>query len=47
MTPTEALEILRNATGLLQLNRADHLRVMQAINTLEPLVAKEQEGKNG
>lgn len=45
MTPQEALEILRNATALLQLTRADHLKVMQAIGTLEPLV-KDQEKKD-
>lgn len=46
MNPSEAIEVIKAATGLLQLTRADHLRVMQAINTLEPLT-KETEKKDG
>lgn len=46
MNPKEALEILKNASGLAPLTRGDHLKVMQAVNILEPLV-REEENKNG
>jgi len=46
MTPQEALEILKNASGLAPLTRGDHLKVMQAVNVLEPLT-REEEKKSG
>ena len=35
MNKKEALEILRTATGLLTLNRADHLKIIEALSTIE------------
>lgn len=46
MTPQEALEILKNASGLAPLTRGDHLRVMQAVNVLEPII-RDPEKKDG
>lgn len=46
MTTQEALEILKNASGLAPLTRGDHLKVMQAVNVLEPLT-RDEEKKNG
>lgn len=42
MNPKEALELLRNATGILNLNRADHLKVIEALQVIEKAIeAKE------
>ena len=38
MTPLEALQILDNVASGVQLNRADHAKVTQAIQTLLKLV---------
>ena len=46
MTPAEAIEILRTASGLAALSRTDHLKVMQAIGVLEE-VLKNLEKKDG
>lgn len=35
MNPKEALEILKTASGLAALNRNDHIRIMEAVQTLE------------
>jgi len=43
MTPEQALQILTNATAILQANRADHNAIMQALATIESaLEAKAQ-----
>jgi hypothetical protein len=35
MTPKEALEILKSASGLAPLNRNDHTKILQAAEVLE------------
>jgi hypothetical protein len=40
MTPTQALEVLEKATGLLQLNRADHQVIVNALKVLVDFVDK-------
>lgn len=38
LTPTQALQILNNATANLQLGRADHLLVIQSIQVLQEAI---------
>ena len=45
-TPAEALELLKNATALAPLPRADHIRIMQALSVLEAAI-KGEEKKDG
>jgi len=35
MTPKEALEILKTASGLAALNRNDHAKILEAVQILE------------
>jgi len=43
MTPKEALEILKSASGLAPLNRNDHVKILQACETLEKALAEKAE----
>lgn len=45
MTPKEALELLRNASGLAILNRNDHIKVMEACTVLEKFLNDHKEEK--
>lgn len=36
MTPQQAHELLTQATSLLQLNRADHQKILEALEVLKP-----------
>lgn len=48
MTPQEAVDILKNASGMAPLVRNDHIKIMQAVNVLEELIrAKDGEKKDG
>lgn len=42
MTNREAINLLIQATGLLQMNRADHKRVEDALTVLAVLVDKDE-----
>lgn len=42
MTNRDALTLLDNATGMLQLNRADHQRVADALRVLSVLVDEKE-----
>ena len=39
MTPEEALRILDNATSQLACNRADHMRIITALQTIDAALA--------
>ena len=41
MTPEQALQVLTNVTAHIQLTRADHLTIQQALNALADLMRKE------
>jgi hemerythrin-like domain-containing protein len=45
MSPKEAIDIVRTASGLAPLNRNDHTRILQALEVLEKIV--NEESKNG
>lgn len=40
MTPKDAHQLLVNATALLQLNRADHQKIVEALQVVEGLIEK-------
>jgi len=43
MTPKEAFEILKSASGMAPLNRNDHTKILQACEVLEKLIAEKTE----
>lgn len=46
MEINNAIKILDSATGLLKLSRADHVKIQQALNTVQTFVAKTQAEAN-
>ena len=42
MDPKQALQVLTNVTANIQLTRADHLTVQQALNALADLIRKDE-----
>lgn len=43
MTPKEAVEILKTASGLAPLNRNDHTKILQACEILEKAISEKAE----
>lgn len=43
MTPLEALQILDNVASTVQLNRADHIKVNEAVQTILSAITPKQE----
>lgn len=43
MSPQEALNILIQATGLLELNRAAHAQIQNALSTLNSIIPVEEQ----
>lgn len=46
MTPLEALQILDNLASGVQLNRADHIKVNEAVQTILSAITPKQEEVN-
>lgn len=46
MTPQEALQLLEQATGLLQLNREDHNKIMAALAVLREATEPAEQTKS-
>lgn len=42
MNPREALEILKTASGLAPLNRNDHAKILEAVQTLEKVLEEKK-----
>lgn len=43
MTPKEALDILKSASGMAPLNRNDHTKILQACEVLEKLLSEKEQ----
>ena len=43
MTPQEALEMLNNVVASVPMTRADHVRAVEAVNTLKTAIAPKPE----
>ena len=43
INPLESLMILDSATSLLQLNRADHIKIVEAVKNLEAYINKNEQ----
>lgn len=47
MSPEEALNIVDSSCSMLQLNRAQHIKIADAIKVLKELIDKNKDKKNG